>query len=93
MGRTNYSNVGKDPYLRKRWYDKVNFSQFEYTSYSAAEAGRGVSTGMFSSDSGVSKGITYSGLGHRDKPVETSSKGQSVRNFDEQVEKTCCNQD
>lgn len=30
MGKNNYSNLDKDPYMTERWYEKVNFSEFEY---------------------------------------------------------------
>lgn len=30
MGKNNYSNLDKDPYMTERWYEKVNFSDFEY---------------------------------------------------------------
>lgn len=81
MGRTNYSTLNRDPYLRKRWQDKVNFNEFEYASYSTSAVEQKAVGAVWSTNYSVQGAAENTGLGCSDKSVQTSHQNTPVRNF------------
>lgn len=78
MIRSVHSSLEKDPYLKDRWYDKLNFTEIEQSIYSEP-------------DLDVSRDPETAGLGYRNSSQKASAKVIIDGNSNDAQAKACCN--